>query len=145
MFDFEKKLPHWINRTGYMIRTRAEKEMADAGHPLTAEEWAVLMVLWRDGPQTMSRLATLTIRDRTTMTRLVDRMLAKELVVRHHGTIDRRQIQIAPSPKAEKSRKAIIRAIEKTVSASCRSIEKRRLKDTLEVLSLIAKNLEAED
>lgn len=97
MFDYAATLGHWINRAGFALRAHLRDRLAAQGIALTAEEFSLLMVLWRDGPRGMGELAAITLRDRTTVTRLVDRMVAKDLLRREGSDHDRRAVRIAPT------------------------------------------------
>ena len=99
MFDYENRTAYWVNRLSFVIRAEAQRRFRAAGYPLTAEEWAMLMLLWGRPPQTMTELAAKSLRDRTTVTRLIDSMVAKDLLIRENDPADRRRILIMPSDK----------------------------------------------
>lgn len=91
-----EQFPHyWVNHLGFLIRKQLAQDFARAGHQVTAEEWAVLLVLqaeWGPNPVglTSTELSDRTMRDKTTVTRMIDRMVAKEMVVRQPDADDRR-------------------------------------------------------
>lgn len=97
MFSFESKLPYWINRAAFLLRAELHREFGKAGYALTPEEWALLMVLWERAPLTVGALADLTLRDRTTVTRLLDGLVKKHCVIRSSDPRDRRRLQITVS------------------------------------------------
>lgn len=97
MQDVEKQLNRYLafvaNRAVYAIRRAwtltAEQERLD----LTPEEFLVLeMLTVRDG-LTQSELTLAAVRDRTTVTRLLDGLVRKGLVRREHGKDDRRVVR----------------------------------------------------
>jgi DNA-binding MarR family transcriptional regulator len=98
MFDYEDIAFHWVNRLSFLIRKELATRFLAAGYDISAEEWAILLVLWKKGPQHPGMLADVTIKDRTTVTRLVDTMARKGLVIRHEDTADRRRSVISASP-----------------------------------------------
>ena len=87
-----------VHRLSFALRKELSQRFANAGHAVTPEEWAVLLVLWSHSPQTPSSLSEATIRDRTTVTRLIDGMVRKNLVIRRENATDRRRSDITPSP-----------------------------------------------
>ncbi len=91
-FDYASKVHHWINRSSFALRSEMQRRLKAAGHGITVEEWALMMVVWADGPVPMSDLAKATLRDRTTVTRVVDRLVAKGLLKRQQAEADRRQV-----------------------------------------------------
>ncbi len=143
MFDFESKIQHWINRLSFQLRAEAVQRFKQAGLDLSAEEWALLMVLWRDGPTPMADLANLTLRDRTTMTRLVDRMVKKDLVKRTTPKTDRRKVIIAVSTKGAEIKPRVLEAIQPLIAKSQNGIPEEDIALALNVLAQIAKNLDS--
>ncbi len=97
MFRFESKLPYWVNRLAFLVRAELQRGFAKAGYDLTPEEWALLMVLWERAPLTVGALADLTLRDRTTVTRLLDGLVKKDCVIRTVDPQDRRCTQVSVS------------------------------------------------
>ncbi|MFT5343017.1 MAG: DNA-binding MarR family transcriptional regulator, partial [Paracoccaceae bacterium] len=76
MDDYENIPLHWINRLGFVVRKELVRRFQDNGFDVVPEEWAILLILWSKGAQTPSVLADATIRDRKTVTRLLDGMVA---------------------------------------------------------------------
>lgn len=72
-----------------------------APHGLSLAQWAVLQCLWRNGSLKLSDIARLTGNDPPATSRLVDRMIAAELVGRTVDRTDRRAVTIALAPKGE--------------------------------------------
>jgi len=97
-FDFERIIIFWINRLSSLTRKELQKRFAAHGENVTPEEWTLLMQLWKRDDQSPGELADSTIRDRTTMTRLLDGMLRKELICREPSAKDRRKIRVWLSP-----------------------------------------------
>lgn len=94
MFNHDSQPLHWANRLGFLARRQLADAFAAAGHAVVAEEWAVLLLLWQADGQSPSALADATIRDRTTMTRLLDGMERKGWLQRDMAQGDRRRVQV---------------------------------------------------
>ena len=145
MFDYEAKIQHWINRLAFVLRAEAQQRLKQAGHDLAAEEWALLMVLWRDGPTGMTRLAAITLRDRTTVTRLVDRLIRKKLLLRKSSPHDRRQVLISVSAQGAAIEASVLRAMMPLIKDADQGIDAADLKTTLQVLIKMTQNLSPPD
>jgi DNA-binding MarR family transcriptional regulator len=141
-FDYENKIPYWINRLSFMLRAELQQRVKDAGHDLAAEEWALLMVLWKDGPLPMSRLAAITLRDRTTVTRLVDRLVVKGLLLRSEDPEDRRQVIVEPSNLGRSIQPSVVGAVAPLIAKATEGISQKDAETALSVLRRMAENLE---
>lgn len=143
-FDFRAALPHWINRAAQALRAEATSRLQQQGLMLTAEEWSLMMILWQDGPQTMTALARLTSRDRTTVTRLIDRLTRKELVDRQARAGDRRVVQIAATDKGQELRDPVTRIIGGVIRDTCGDLDPAEYETTLLVLQRMTARLEGD-
>ncbi|QBY00914.1 MarR family transcriptional regulator [Rhodophyticola sp. CCM32] len=108
MFDYESISLHWVNRLGFLVRKELGQRFRDHGYDVTPEEWAVLLILWKHGAQTPGRIADVTFRDRTTVTRLVDGMVKKHLVERDADPKDRRKSLIGASAFGQSLQSALV-------------------------------------
>lgn len=142
VFDYEAKIPHWINRLSFVLRSELQQRVRAAGHDLAAEEWALLMVLWRDGPMAMGRLAAITLRDRTTVTRVVDRLVAKGLLQRMEEEKDRRQVLARVTKLGHRIEASVVGAVAPLIEKAGEGISQEEVEITLSVLRRMAENLE---
>ena len=96
--EYEKIIVHWVFRLSFLMRKDISDRMRAAGHRVTPEEWALLMILSQGDSRTPSDIADITSKDPTTVTRLIDGMVAKGLASRTEDPADRRRslIQITP-------------------------------------------------
>lgn len=68
-------------------------------HQLSLPQWVILSFLWREGELTVGMLADLVGTGLPATSRLVDRMIARDLVARRRHASDRRVIVIKPTKK----------------------------------------------
>jgi DNA-binding MarR family transcriptional regulator len=78
----ERALPFLIHGCYQQLRSVTYKEFASHGLELTPEQWIVLVQLWQKDGQSQTALSTLTLRDRPTMSRILDTMEKSGLVER---------------------------------------------------------------
>ena len=144
LFDFESTLPHWINRLSFQIRAQAQQALTDAGIDLTPEEWAVLMVLWSRGPQRMTELAATTFRDRTTVTRMIDRLARKGLIQRQSNTSDRRSVRVAATAAGHALEPQVMAVMLPFIAQATAGLESDEIERALTVMRRISANLDAD-
>ncbi len=89
-------LPHYhVNHLSFLIRKELAQRFGSAGIQASPEEWALLLLLQdqADG-MTATDLSDRSLRDKTTVTRMVDKLVAKGWAARHPSDTDRRRVVI---------------------------------------------------
>jgi len=72
----------WIGKIHYDFGFLVQKAFGENGLDLSKEQWSVLKRLYVDDGQPQNDLAFITLRDKTSMTRLINTMEGKNLVER---------------------------------------------------------------
>ena len=80
-----------IKRTSKAFRERVYQSFAEAGHDVTGEQMRILWYLWGKDGQIQQDLANVVHKDKTCITRIIDSMEKRDLVVRIPDKMDRRQ------------------------------------------------------
>ncbi len=96
MLPLDSFLPYLLNRAGSRIATAFGEEVRPLG--ATLQMWRVLAALRERGGQRMSELAGTTSIEVSTLTRLVDGMERKRLVVRRRDAMDARVVLLQATP-----------------------------------------------
>lgn len=141
MKNYEHNPFHWVNRLGFLSRKRLAHGFRVAGHSVSPEEWAILLVLWNKGPQTPSALADVTIKDRTTVTRLIDAMVRKKLVKRAEDPDDRRRSVVIVDTRGAQIKPDLVSVAQSFTETALDGIPKEDIETTLETLRTMAQNL----
>ena len=146
MFDYDQKAQHWINRASFRLRAAAAELLADAGIALTPEEWALLMVLWQeDGGIGIGALAGRTLRDRTTVSRLVGRLEGKGLVERIADPDDGRAVVVALTAEGQAAKPAVLSALAPLHTGLTADIDPAEIAACIRVCRAICDRLDGED
>jgi DNA-binding MarR family transcriptional regulator len=141
MIDYEKIPLHWVNRLSFLTRKTLSQSFEEEGLFVSAEEWAILLILWSKGEQTPSALADMTFRDRTTITRLIDQMVKKQFVVREHDEKDRRRVLIKASEKGYALKDELIPIAKSMIDTATSGISPQDIETTVKTLSQMTNNL----
>lgn len=141
MFDYEKIPFHWVNRLGFLVRKELTSAFRAAEYAISAEEWAILLVLWRKGPQSHSALADVTIKDRTTVTRLIDGMVRKEMVNRAEDSTDRRRSVVALTEYGHSLQGALVPIAQGLITRASAGISPEDLAVTQHTLQKMTENI----
>jgi DNA-binding MarR family transcriptional regulator len=140
-FHLDSAIGFVVGRTCHIMRKAFGKTFSAAGHSVTPEEWVLLNRLWARDGQRPAELAESTIRDRSTVTRLLDGMVSKGLVRRETDPDDRRAIQTWLTPEGIALKKQLIPVAEGLLKRATRGISKAELRTTRETLSKFQSNL----
>ena len=90
VIDLNAHALSWIGKIHYDFGFLVQKAFSENGLDLSKEQWSVLKRLKVNDGQPQNDLAFITHRDKTSMTRLVNTMESKDLVVRRSDENDRR-------------------------------------------------------
>lgn len=143
MFDYEAIPLHWVNRLGFLTRKKLSALFGRAGHTVSPEEWAILLVLWQKGPQSPSALADVTFKDRTTVTRLIDAMVRKKLVTRTEDAKDRRRSVVALSTRGSNLEAELVPISKSLIAQALDGISTEDIETTTRTLRAMTQNLSA--
>lgn len=83
---------YWLRRLSDTVHTRFERALA--GHDVTVAQWCVLIAVYKGEATTPLEAAELIGIDRGAITRLVDRLVAKGLILRIADPVDRRSVRL---------------------------------------------------
>lgn len=143
MLNFEILPLYWVNRLSAMSRRELGLRFKAAGHDVSPEEWAILLLLWREDSQNPGEMSARTVRDPTTMTRLIDGMVRKGFVERRADTSDRRRSNICLTQMGRGLEPALISLAKPMIEAGMAGISEEDLKTTVQVLAKMVANMGA--
>ncbi len=143
MLNFETLPLYWVNRLSAMSRRELGLRFKAAGHDVSPEEWAILLLLWREDSQNPGEMSARTVRDPTTMTRLIDGMVRKGFVERRADTSDRRRSNICLTQMGRGLEPALISLAKPMIEAGMAGISEEDLKTTVQVLAKMVANMGA--
>ncbi|HWZ91159.1 MAG TPA: MarR family transcriptional regulator [Polyangiaceae bacterium] len=138
----ENALPFLLHGAYQRIRSVTYREFNQYGLDVTPEQWIVLVRLWQKDGRTVSELSDSTLRDRPTMSRILDSMEAHGLLTRTVDSNDARTriIQLTREGRALRKKlvpvaKAIVARLEAGIPESDLLTTRRTLRRMLENLA----------
>jgi DNA-binding MarR family transcriptional regulator len=139
--DLSRALGFVVNRTAYLLRLQAREAFKKHGVDLTPEELALLVHLWQRDGQTQGELAACAIRDRTTVTRILDRMSEKGFIRREPGVRDRRRVRTWLTREGRRLERVLLPRAAIRLAEITRGIPEANMKITLESLRKVQENI----
>ena len=138
--------PHyWVNHLSFLIRKRVSQNFAADGFKVTPEEWAVLLILKDKGEMTPTALSDASVRDKTTVTRMIDKLVRKGLVDRIRDGDDRRVVKIRLTPRGGQTFASLAVIAQSIIARSFDGIAEADLETTVATLAKMASNLKEGD
>jgi DNA-binding MarR family transcriptional regulator len=137
----ERALPFLIHACYQQIRSVTYREFSEHGLELTPEQWIVLVRLWQRDGQSQSALSESTMRDRPTMSRIIDTMERGGLVQRCVDPKDGRSNEIRLTNAGKALQPKLVPLARKIVERLERDIPERDLKVTHRTLARMLANL----
>ncbi len=91
-FHLHNSFVFWLNRLAATMRDSFNEALKD--EDISWPQWQILNLLYHEAADTPALLADGMGVDRSAVTRLLDRLAAKQMLERHHDDGDRRSIRI---------------------------------------------------
>lgn len=130
-----------LNLAGCRLRQYTASKLKQNNVKLTPEQFLLLDLLWNQGPMSQQQLADQMQKDKNSVTKLIDAIERKGLVVRRQNPSDRRSNTIVPTEKAEAMK---VYAKEKGISIldeMLTGIEEQELRNFLATLKKLSDNM----
>ncbi|MCP4022556.1 MAG: MarR family transcriptional regulator [Desulfobacteraceae bacterium] len=108
----DASIGYLVGRTSRAIIRRLSKKFADAGFDVSYEQWSVLIHLYRKDGQTQQELSVTSVKDKAAITRLINILEKKNLVLRIPGQNDKRSKQVYLTHKAKAFRDELVAVVE---------------------------------
>lgn len=93
-FELERAVGFYVNRTAYVMSEEVARRFQGCGYKLSAQDFGILFRLWKQDGLSQVQIASLMMRDKTTITRRLDALVKKGLIERRIDSDDRRLFRI---------------------------------------------------
>jgi DNA-binding MarR family transcriptional regulator len=134
-----------LSRTHRILAARLAQRFSEKGHVFSLDQWIVMMRLWVDDGQTQQSLATQSFKDKTSITRLIDTLERKDLVIRVPDKVDRRSKLIYLTNKGKQLQQELLPHAQDILNEAIEGIETQDLAIAEKVLNQIYQNFNGEE
>jgi len=100
-YDMDRGIGYRLCLVATQIKIALRRMFVRAGFDVTPEQWSLLLRLHEGPGQIQSELADRTVKDKTTITRILDRLEHKGLAERRRDPNDRRTQRLFLTPRGE--------------------------------------------
>ncbi len=130
-----------LDRTARRVKQYAKQRFRELGWTITVDQWAVIKQLYDKGELNQRELAELTFKDHPTMTRIIDLLSTKELILRKPHPEDRRSFIIALTNKGEELVKDCLPEVQSIRMKAWENLSESDFKEFKRILDSIYDNL----
>ena len=133
-YDLDNAIGYAVGHAAARIKIALRRAFAAAGHDVTPDQWVALRWLLENDGITQATLGERTVKDKTTVTRILDRLEDKQLLVRRRDPGDRRSQRLYLTPAGRELALAIVPIVQsfaRTVYADVTETDKAALRDIL--------------
>ncbi|MFN2356632.1 MAG: MarR family winged helix-turn-helix transcriptional regulator [Desulfotignum sp.] len=130
----DTSIAYLVGRTSRAIIKRLTKKFSDAGFDVSYEQWSILIHLYRKDGQTQQELSTIAVKDKAAITRLLNVLEKKNIVLRIPDRSDKRSKLVYLTHKAKAFRNDLMALVEEMLQEAEQEIsfeEMARCKTTL--------------
>ncbi|ARU60732.1 MarR family transcriptional regulator [Tumebacillus avium] len=140
-YKLENSIGFKLANTSRLVTNRLNQNFTSQNYPVTHEQWLLMMELWVKDGQTQNALAAATHKDQPSVSRLLDNMIKRNLVMRVAHPNDRRSNLIYLTDEGREMQKGLIGQAQQTIADTTAGIDPDELAVCMRVLDRIVENL----
>ncbi|MBK6265261.1 MarR family transcriptional regulator [Marivirga sp. S37H4] len=130
-----------LDRTARRVKQYAKQRFRELGWSITVDQWTVLKQLFDRGELNQRELADLTFKDHPTMTRIIDLLSTKELIIRKAHPDDRRSFKIALTQSGQQLVEECLPEVQSIRMKAWENLSESDFKEFKRILDSIYDNL----
>jgi len=111
------------------------------GFPVTREQWIIIKYLWDRNGVSQQELANDLLKNKASITSLIENLEKREFVTRKTNAYDKRSKMVFLTEKGKNLRENINKLVQQTTGELTRGLDKDQLINAKEVLDKILNNL----
>jgi len=138
-FKLEDSLGFIINKTNTKLKNKLLQRFSD--YNVTPEQWSVLNCLWTQEGLTPKELSDMIFKDKPNTNRILEKLEAKELIVRKPHPADKRAYQIILTNRGWALKDELIPKAIQALEEATRGIEKEKIAEMIKLLNQIYDNI----
>ncbi len=135
--DLDCQFGFILGRTEYLVRKRLLARLRENGYAVTKEELVILARLYEEDGLTQTEISERTVKNKATVTRLLETMVRKSLVRKQVDKIDGRKFRVHLRPRGTKAMEFFLPLIFEFMEQMTRDIPRRDMEITTATMKKI--------
>lgn len=111
------------------------------GFPITREQWIIIKLLWEKNGVSQQELANNLLKNKASITSLIENLEKKEFVIRRINSYDKRSKMVFLTDKGRQLRERVYNFVQQTLQELTREISREQMVSAKGVLQKIINNL----
>ncbi len=136
----DSSIGYLVGRTSRAIIKRLTKKFGDAGFDVSYEQWSILIHLYRRDGQTQQELSNIAVKDKAAITRLLNVLEKKNIVLRIPDRTDKRSKLVYLTNKAKAFREELMALVEEMLLEAEQEISQGEMEQCRSTLNKIFSN-----
>jgi DNA-binding MarR family transcriptional regulator len=136
-----KQVGVYLNLVHYQFKQYLNKIFHNRGFNITPEQYLVIDTLWDEGVLSQQQIADIIIKDKNSVTKLIDALEKKGLVQRRTDELDRRLNKIHLTEEALNIKDVITEIAIESTNTIFRNIPREDLEKFVTVLNKMSQNI----
>nr|NJM02246.1 MarR family transcriptional regulator [Desulfobacula sp.] len=138
----DSSIAYLVGRTSRSIMKRLSNKFSTAGFDVSYEQWSILVHLYRKDGQTQQELANIAVKDKAAITRLLNVLEKKNMVLRIPDRTDKRSKLVYLTHRAKEFRTDLIAIVEDLLREAEQGIEPDEITRCKATLNKIFTNID---
>ena len=138
-FKLDDSLGFILNKVNTKLKNELLQRLKE--NDVTPEQWAILNCLWEQDGISPRELSDLTFKDKPNTNRILDKLLAKGLVVRHPHPVDKRAFQVYLTDSGWALQKQLIPKAKQLLDEATIGIPEHKIAELKKLLNQIYINI----
>jgi DNA-binding MarR family transcriptional regulator len=138
----DSSIGYLVGRTSRALIKRLTKKFSDAGFDVSYEQWSILIHLYRRDGQTQQELSNIAVKDKAAITRLLNVLEKKNIVLRIPDRTDKRSKLVYLTNKAKEFQKDLVALVEEMLEEAEQGIDLEEMDQCRSTLNKIFLNFD---
>jgi Transcriptional regulators len=136
-----KQIGVYLNHVHFLFKQYISRKFTSKGFDLTPEQFLVMDTLWDEGVLSQQQISQYIQKDKNSVTKLIDGLEKRGLVLRAPAGDDRRINNIVLTENAKDIQQEVVALALKSVDQICEGIPTDDMQTFISVLKRMAKNM----
>ena len=143
-FQFREQLGYLVNRCAIALRAELQDRFLQKGFIATGVDWAILALLLTEGRLSQKEIAAMSTKDSTTVTRQIEKLVKRGLIVKEKDKSDLRVTYIELSDSGRDFVQQLVPIVQNLIGYLTEDVSKSDMEATKRCLKKVLQKLTGE-